>query len=125
MAAVVWNPNVAYDISPDAYSEEFVKQAHEPPFDESNIWNVYGASKVAAEKAAWKWVADNKPHFGFSTALPNANHGPSLVKEHQGYPSTGGWPKMIFDNDFAAIAGIPPRMSTPCFTSRYLFIHLR
>lgn len=111
LAAVSPTPNVEFDVSPEAYNQESVKLAREPPFDATNIWNVYAASKVLAEQAAWKWVADHKPHFGFSTTLPNANFGPSLSKEHQGYPSTGGWPKMFFDNDFAAVAFVPPRKS--------------
>lgn len=34
---------------------------------------VYVASKVEAEKAAWRWVEEHRPHFEFNTVLPNMN----------------------------------------------------
>lgn len=34
---------------------------------------VYAASKTEGERAAWKWVEENKPHFVFNSVLPNMN----------------------------------------------------
>jgi hypothetical protein len=41
---------------------------------------VYGASKTEAEKAVWKFVEEQKPHFICNAILPNCNFGKILVK---------------------------------------------
>jgi nucleoside-diphosphate-sugar epimerase len=38
----------------------------------------YGASKAAAEKALWKWVAENKPSFAVSAVNPAVVTGPPV-----------------------------------------------
>ena len=73
------------------------------------VMHRYAASKVLSEKAAWKWVEDEKvkqgfvygfifraltcsfffqPSFDVVTILPNANFGPSVLGDHR---STLDW----------------------------------
>lgn len=39
---------------------------------------IYSASKTEAERAAWKWVEENKPNFVLNTVQPNFNVSRSL-----------------------------------------------
>lgn len=123
MAAAGSNPNVEFDITTDSYNEDAIKLAWDPAFENpAKAFIVYAAAKAESEKAAWKWVEENKPGFVFNTVLPAANFGPALSPEHQGLPSTGGWPKMVFDGSFDAILGVPPRTSYAVF-DRYFLDH--
>ncbi|CAN9194470.1 unnamed protein product [Alternaria alternata] len=91
------------------YNEDFIKYAYDPNFQHpSKGFIVYGAAKAMSEKAAWKYMQEEKPHFTFNTILPNANFGPSLVYEKQGHASTGGFPKAVFDGDEAIVKGVVP-----------------
>jgi hypothetical protein len=58
--------------------------------------DVYSASKMQSEQAAWKFMEEEKPGFVFNTVLPNANIGYILSVEHQGYPSTAGWIRALW-----------------------------
>ncbi|KAF2175740.1 NAD(P)-binding protein [Zopfia rhizophila CBS 207.26] len=80
--------------------------AWEGPFDMPNMWKVYAAAKVESEKAAWKWMQDNKPSFEFNTVQPAANFGKTIAG---GWQSTGAWPKLAAEGDFLLIQYIPPQ----------------
>ncbi|KAF7674370.1 hypothetical protein GT037_007130 [Alternaria burnsii] len=83
--------------------------AYDPNFQHSSkCFTVYGAAKAMPEKAAWKSMQDEKPHFTFNTILPTTNFGPSLVYEKQGHASTGGFLKASFDGDEAIVKGVVP-----------------
>lgn len=72
----------------------------------------YWVEKVGvriSRKAAWKYVQEEKPHYTLNTILPDSNFGPSLVYEKQGHPSTGAWPKALYDGDLSMIASVPPQ----------------
>jgi nucleoside-diphosphate-sugar epimerase len=106
MAAVAWGAKG--HISKDAYNEEFIKLAWDPSFEHpAKMFFVYAAAKAQAEKAAWKYVQEQKPHYTLNTILPNCNFGPSLVYEKQGHPSTGGWAKALYDGDLSLISNVP------------------
>lgn len=47
-----WDPNTPKEIKPGA---------------------IYSASKAEGERAAWKWIEENKPGYSFNTILPNFN----------------------------------------------------
>ncbi|KAJ6084841.1 hypothetical protein N7499_004470 [Penicillium canescens] len=53
----------------------------------------YAASKTEGEKAAWKWIEDNKPGFGFNTVLPEFTLGRILHPKIHG--STMGWVRSL------------------------------
>ncbi|KAG9193974.1 hypothetical protein G6011_04009 [Alternaria panax] len=91
------------------YNEDFIKYAYDPDFHHpSKGFIVYGAAKALSEKAAWKYIQEEKPQFTFNTVLPNANFGPSLVYEKQGHASTGGLPKAVFEGDENIVKGVLP-----------------
>jgi nucleoside-diphosphate-sugar epimerase len=97
-------------ISKDAYNEECIKLAWDASFEHPfKNFLVYGAAKAQAEKAAWKYVEEEKPHYTLNTILPSCNFGPSLVYEKQGHPSTGGWAKALYDGDLSMISNVPPQ----------------
>jgi nucleoside-diphosphate-sugar epimerase len=116
MAAAGSTPDVEFDISSDSYNENAIRLAWDETFDNpAKAFIVYAAAKAESEKAAWKWIEENKPSFVFNTTLPAANFGPALSPKDQGLPSTGVWPKMVFDGSFDAIKGVPPRKFTNFF----------
>jgi hypothetical protein len=59
--------------------------------------DVYSASKTQGEQAAWKFMKDKTPNFVLNTVLPNYNMGKILSPEHQGYPSTAGWIRALWN----------------------------
>ncbi|KAH7411741.1 hypothetical protein DE146DRAFT_674224 [Phaeosphaeria sp. MPI-PUGE-AT-0046c] len=108
MSAVEWGATGA--IAKDAYSEGFIQKAWDPAFEHpAKMFVVYAASKAQAEQAAFKYVQEEKPHFTLNIVLPSCNMGPSLVFEKQGFTSTGGWPKALYDGDLSFISNIPPQ----------------
>ena len=63
-------------MSKDDWSQEAVDLAWAPPpYTSDRAFPVYAASKVAGEKAFWKFIEDEKPHFVGNTILPNFNAG--------------------------------------------------
>jgi nucleoside-diphosphate-sugar epimerase len=108
MAAVTWNAKGTF--TKDSYNEEYIKLAWDASFEHpGKMFIVYAAAKAQAEKAAWKYVEEEKPHYTLNTVLPAANFGPAVVYEKQGHPSTGGWPKSLFEGDLAPISSVPPQ----------------
>lgn len=71
-------PNEVYSINEDSWNEVSVKQAYEKGEGFEQGGHVYGASKVLGEKAAWKFVKDEKPGFVLNVVVPNFNLGPIL-----------------------------------------------
>jgi nucleoside-diphosphate-sugar epimerase len=98
-AAASPRPNVEFTMDENTWNETAVKAAWAPPPYEGlqRRLDVYSASKTQGEQAAWKWVKEHKPNFVFNTVLPNANMGKVLSPQHQGYPSTAGWVKALWD----------------------------
>lgn len=92
-AAASPQPNKEFVIDADTWNEAAVKAAWAPPPYEGlqRRLDVYSTSKTQAEQAAWEFMRTEKPSFSLNTILPNANMGPILSPQHQGYPSTAGW----------------------------------
>ena len=44
----------------------------------TGVWTVYSASKTLAERAAWDFIATEKPAFDLTSILPVYNFGPYL-----------------------------------------------
>lgn len=108
LSAVEWGTTGT--VAKDSYNEGAVKQAWDPAFEHpAKTFLVYSAAKAQAEQAAWKYVQEEKPHFTLNIILPSCNMGPSLVFEKQGHPSTGGWPKALYEGDLSLISNIPPQ----------------
>ncbi|BAE60257.1 unnamed protein product [Aspergillus oryzae RIB40] len=89
----------------DTWNEATVKAAFDEgtPAD-AKPFTVYVASKTEGERAAWKWVKDNKPPFVFNAILPYYTLGQVLHPEIAG--STMKWAANLLDGDTTAF-GFP------------------
>ena len=55
----------------DTWNTATVKAAYDEATPaEAKPFTVYVASKTEGERAAWKWVKENKPAFAFNAVLP-------------------------------------------------------
>jgi hypothetical protein len=106
IAATFPHPDVEFSIDENTYNDEALKILEKEPGKPGLF--VYAAMKTETEKAMMKWMEENQPDFVFNRVvskmflrfaeistnirkLPNANFGPVLVPEHQGFPSTIDW----------------------------------
>lgn len=106
VATVPWLSDVEYTFGVESFNEKAIKEAYEEPFLPQKAFTVYAAAKAISEKAAWKWVEEEKPGFVFNTVLPSANFGKSVTGEFQ---STFAWAKMVLDGDFGLPSMVPPQ----------------
>jgi hypothetical protein len=101
-------PNKEFTIDPNTWNEATIKAAWaSPPYEAERAWAVYGSSKTEAEKALWKFVKEQKPHFGVNSILPNSNFGTILANGPA--VTTAKWIKTLYDGDIEHVKGIPPR----------------
>jgi nucleoside-diphosphate-sugar epimerase len=109
VAAANPKPGVEFIIDSNSWNEEAIKDAWAPPpYPDDRKWAVYASSKAEAEKALWKFSAEQKPNFVVNAVLPNCNFGKILVK---GQPvSTGRYPIELFKGNIGPIAdsNLPP-----------------
>ena len=68
-----------------------------PPYTADREFAVYGAGKTEAEKALWKFVKEQEPHFICNTILPNCNFGNILVDGQ--LASSGAFVKLVYDGN--------------------------
>jgi len=114
-AAADPEPNKIFIIDETTWNEEVVTKAWAPPPYEGvqRKLQVYSATKMQSEKAAWEWYREHKPGFVLNTILPNANIGKVISVEHQGAPSTNGWVKALWngfqEEDTADLKDNPPQ----------------
>ncbi|KAF2852396.1 NAD(P)-binding protein [Plenodomus tracheiphilus IPT5] len=99
LAATFPKPNIEFSINETSYNEEAIKAVEKDPSTKNGL-HLYSAMKTETEKAAWKWIKEKNPQFVFNTILPNANFGPLLVPEHQGYPSTIEWARVAWTGEY-------------------------
>ncbi|KAF5620826.1 NADPH-dependent aldehyde reductase [Fusarium sp. NRRL 52700] len=67
----------------NSWNDFAVKEAWAPPpYEPSRAMLVYAASKVAAEKALWKYVGENKPRFVTNAICPSGILGEPLHERH-------------------------------------------
>ena len=58
----------------------------------------YNASKVESEKALWKFVEERKPHFVANSVLLEFTVGLPVSLENQGYPTSIGLMKLLWES---------------------------
>ncbi|KAE8336575.1 hypothetical protein BDV24DRAFT_155079 [Aspergillus arachidicola] len=106
-------------ITEDTWNEATVKAAFDEgtPAD-AKPFAVYVASKTEGERAAWKWVKNNKPPFVFNAVLPYYTLGQVLHPEIAG--STMKWAASLLDGDTTAF-GFPGRTYKSYFPCSYTF----
>jgi hypothetical protein len=106
----VLDRNKSFSIDVSTWNDEQIKEAWSitsAPFPPTHPFAVYGASKAEAEKALWKYVEEEKPHFKVNAILPDANLG--KVLDMQGSLSTGGWVRGLYESGVDSVKGIPLR----------------
>lgn len=102
-------------VTAEDWNEEAVKDAWAPPpYEPSRAFQVYAASKTQAEQALWKWCREQgkteRPDLVVNAVLPNANIGTVLDPKLQGFRSTAGAFKLMWDGNLEVhIAVIMPQ----------------
>jgi nucleoside-diphosphate-sugar epimerase len=61
VAASFPKPNIEFSITEESFNEEALEIVKDPPHPRG--LSIYAAVKTATEKAMWKWVKENDPHF--------------------------------------------------------------
>ncbi|KAH8689555.1 putative cinnamoyl-CoA reductase [Talaromyces proteolyticus] len=89
-AVLIPRPNEEIIVDVDTWNDFAVQGAWDPnsPEDFRGAL-VYCASKVEAERTAWKFMEEKKPNFTFNSVIPNVNFGRILHPEIRG-SSMGG-----------------------------------
>lgn len=89
-------------VDSSSWNDDILEEAWAPPpYTSERSYAVYAASKVACERAAWKFVKDHKPHFTFNTVLPNYTSGILLQPlTIPGIGSTARWVRDVYDHPF-------------------------
>jgi nucleoside-diphosphate-sugar epimerase len=95
-------------VTGDTWNEDSVEAAWAPPPYDGRGYTVYSASKTQAEQEMSKWYRENKTSLMVNTVLPNANTGFVLDAKNQGFPSTVGFMKMIWDGELESLARMFP-----------------
>ncbi|UKZ61633.1 uncharacterized protein TrAtP1_002892 [Trichoderma atroviride] len=68
-----------------------------PPYEAGRGMLTYMASKVAAEKALWKFAEQQRPHFTISSVVPSVIIGEALNKVHN--EGDGAWVRTLYDGN--------------------------
>lgn len=98
VASTQWIFNEEYDETPDSWNEKSIQIAWAPPpYNPDRIAAVYSASKTQQEQEMWKFMKEKKPHFVANAVLPDFVCGPPLSPEHQGWPTSIGLFKAMWD----------------------------
>lgn len=121
-SALIPKPNDRVKVTADTWNDEIVTFATRgPPYEPERAYPVYAASKVLAEKEAWRFVREEKPGFVLNAVLPNLNFGASLDSANQAHPSTSGMVVELFKGNSAPLAGLPARTSSHWISSILYF----
>ena len=99
VALVSASPNTKYHLDQKSWNEVSPKEAWKTEgYDPATRpMHVYNASKVEGERAAWKFMETEKPHFVLNTVCPNFNIGEILDKRQRA--SSAGSIKALWEGD--------------------------
>ena len=93
----------------DSWNEFALAAVQAPQLDNPMFGGiVYMASKAAAEKAFWKFAAEEKPHFVVNAVSPYTLIGPILHKSFVN-KNLPGWVNWLYQGDTSYIGTIPGR----------------
>ena len=87
-----------FHVDANSWNDAIVKAAWAPPpYESSRGMTTYLASKVEAEKAVWRFVEEEKPHFTVNAVNPFTTLG-RVLNENQliANPGTVGWVREIY-----------------------------
>ncbi|KAH6642426.1 aldehyde reductase [Boeremia exigua] len=99
-------PGVKFTVSESTFNEDAIRAVKERGQDAGGP-TVYAASKVEVERAMQKWKKETNAQININCVNPNANLGPVLQPQHQGYPTTAGWVKNLWDGKYDALKQVP------------------
>jgi nucleoside-diphosphate-sugar epimerase len=89
----------AYDLTADMWADWAVQEAWAPPpYAMERARANYYASKVQTEQKLWQYVKEKKLHFVVNSVLPDFIIGLGIEPKKQGYVSSMGLFKQMFDN---------------------------
>jgi nucleoside-diphosphate-sugar epimerase len=99
-------PNKVFHVNEDTWNDMVGPMAWAPPpYGPERAMITYGASKVEAERAVWKFVKDNKPGFVVNTVNPFTTLGEILNKNQHG--STAAWVLQLYRGETAQLLNLP------------------
>ncbi|KII85574.1 hypothetical protein PLICRDRAFT_178626 [Plicaturopsis crispa FD-325 SS-3] len=96
---------VAYTRDENSWNESSAKIVQSAEADPLRGVHVYAVSKTEGEKAAWKFVKEEKPGFVFNTVLPDTTLGPIL--DPSTAPSSAAFPLSIISGQSDLLTGFP------------------
>lgn len=121
-------PTVGNDtfVKRDTWNDAATKLAYAPPpYGPAQWFFSYAESKVAAEKAVWKFAEERKPHFNVNVVSPSGIFGEPLNEKHAG--SAGDWISILFKGDMERLGQFSGGEYEPVLTAisgRHLrFLH--
>lgn len=99
-------PSVSFSVDERTFNEEAIKNVQEKGAGAGGA-TVYAASKVEVERAMQAWKDESGARIVVNCVNPNGNLGPILQPEHQGYTTTAGWVKNLWDGKYEALKRVP------------------
>ncbi|KII83904.1 hypothetical protein PLICRDRAFT_118643 [Plicaturopsis crispa FD-325 SS-3] len=96
---------VEYTRGEDSWNDVSAEALASAEDDAGKGFRVYALSKTEGEKAAWKFVKEEKPGFVFNAVLPDSNLGPFF--DPSTTPSTAGFPLAILSGQSDVLKGFP------------------
>ena len=100
-------PNEVYSVGENSWNEVSVEEAYKKNEGPLQGLHVYSAAKVLSEKAAWKFMQDEKPGFVLNVILPNFTLGPILDPANQWGSSSSLLTPAIEKEDFGFLMEVP------------------
>jgi nucleoside-diphosphate-sugar epimerase len=114
-AAMMPVPGASGHVGRDTWNDAAVQAAWAPPpYDATRGMITYLASKVEAEKAAWKFIQDEKPNFVLNVVSPFTTLGAMLHPSHA--RGSAGWVSELWKGDTGFVDLLP--------SCEYCFDHL-
>lgn len=105
-AALMPLPDAAVQVSRDSWNDAAVQAAWAPPpYGAERALVTYMASKVEAEKAAWKFVQEEKPGFALNVVSPFTTFGEVLHPSHA--RGSVGWIDQLWKGDASQVVIMP------------------
>lgn len=106
VAATIPAPGNTTHVDRHTWNDAAVQLAWSPPpYDPMRGSIVYMASKTEAEKAVWRFVEEEKPHFTVNSICPSSIMGEPLHKSHIESPAS--WLKLLYDGKTERLANFP------------------
>lgn len=99
-------PSVPFTVDERTFNEAAIAAVKKKGADAGGA-TVYSASKVEVERAMQKWKDETGAKIVVNCVNPNGNLGPVLQPQHQGYPTTAGWIKSLWDGKYDALKRAP------------------